>query len=258
MLYCSNESFFAFVCVFTTGVTIRERDPNRSSGAEPSDHSHRPVLWLAKDPAPLHAGPSRRRANSQPPHFWLRELWKKDQLHLSEQGLPPASLHPCFLPLQHHYRLDSTSQHQDSLIMYCTVQCFGIRNIIWEEVLVFDEWWKLLSAVNVDTHELKVKLLTVEVAWNIYKLTGHYIWSTDRFILLPLHCLCVVFKIPSTSKVEAQMLKMLSFDRHCQHYFAEPSLLYSVLSATQDDCDWFKKNAPQQNNNGFSQTILQH
>lgn len=54
-----------------TGVTIGERDPDRSSGAEPSDHNHQPVLWLAEDPATLHAGSSRRRANSKSPHLRL-------------------------------------------------------------------------------------------------------------------------------------------------------------------------------------------
>lgn len=108
----------------TTGVTIGEREPDRSSGSQPSDHSPRPVLRLAEDPAPLHAGPSRRRANPQPPHLWLRKLWNKDQLHFSEQGLPPASLHPRFLPLQHHHRSDCTSQHQD--ILCCSFSFFSL------------------------------------------------------------------------------------------------------------------------------------
>lgn len=56
----------------TTGFTIGERDTDWSSGTGSHSYSsRRPVLRLAQDPTPLHAGPSRCRTNSQPPHIWL-------------------------------------------------------------------------------------------------------------------------------------------------------------------------------------------
>lgn len=56
----------------TTGFTIGERSTDWSSGTGLHSYSsRRPVLRLAQDPTPLHAGPSRCRTNSQPPHIWL-------------------------------------------------------------------------------------------------------------------------------------------------------------------------------------------
>lgn len=56
----------------TTGFTIGERSTDWSSGTGSHSYSsRRPVLRLAQDPTPLHAGPSRCRTNSQPPHIWL-------------------------------------------------------------------------------------------------------------------------------------------------------------------------------------------
>lgn len=118
--------------LMTPGVTMGEREPDTSSGVtQPSDHSSGPVLRLAEDPTPLPAGPPGRRADPQPPHLRLRELRSKDQLHFSEQGLPPSSLHPRFLPLQHHHRSDCAAQRRVILgcffSFFCEREEFRIR-----------------------------------------------------------------------------------------------------------------------------------
>lgn len=64
--------YYYFLNKMTTGFTIGERSTDWSSGTGSHSYSsRRPVLRLAQDPTPLHAGPSRCRTNSQPPHIWL-------------------------------------------------------------------------------------------------------------------------------------------------------------------------------------------
>jgi len=128
---CGERAAQMFLCSLGLKVSGRRRSRVSTPRAEPrllvtsgaaagerrpaGGRRRGPVLRLAEDPPPRPAGPPGRRAHAHPPHLRLRELREQDQLHLSEQGLPAAGLHPRLLPLQHHHRSGESTRVKQPL-----------------------------------------------------------------------------------------------------------------------------------------------